>query len=329
MRASFHGHGLGITLHGTLTGPTPWHLNGKVCVSILWWDACLPIDVTFGDGQPASLPEIDPWFGNSDAKVQGLGEAISDPRNWSGSSGPAEVTVVSLAASERTPVDPLGSATLRQKVAPFNRKLEKFGEFKPTGHDRFNLGPSGGSVGVVVPGVQDPVPVTELAVVQDDFAPGHFMKLSNAQKLSLPSYVPMDAGVSVAADRISLGSSDAKTIAYVTKFIDDDGVAHDDPNKLTLTDTQLRGLLKRSPAALGGVRRTGTDRFMLADRPKKIRLGPPLFVVADACTMVRNSAVTGAPISQAEALLALREHVRTNPQDADRFTVIPKYAEAA
>jgi len=75
--------------------------------------------------------------------------------------------------------------------------------------------------------------------------------------------------------------------------------------------------------------RTGTERFMLDDRPKKIRLGPPLFVVADACTMVRNSAITGAPISQTEALLALREHLRTNPQDADRFTVIPKYAEAA
>ncbi len=64
-------------------------------------------------------------------------------------------------------------------------------------------------------------------------------------------------------------------------------------------------------------------------RPKKIRLGPPLFVVADACTMVRNSAVTGAPISQTEAVLALREHLRTNPQDGDRFTVVPQYAEAA
>jgi hypothetical protein len=328
MRASFHGHGFGITLHGNLTGPTPWHLQGKVCVSILWWDACLPIDVTFGDRQPVALPQIDPWDGSPPAQIEGLKQAISDPRNWSGTSGPAELPVVSLAASDRTPIDPLGSATLRQKVAPFNRKLEKFGEFKPIVHDRFDLGPSGGSVGVVVPGLPDPVSVTELAVVQDDFAPGHFMQLSNAQKLSMPSYVPMDAGVSVAADRISLGSSDAKAIEYVTKFIDDEGGVHEGA-KHQLTDAQLAGLLKRSPAALGGVRRTGTERFMLADRPKKIRLNPSLFLVADACTMVRNSAVTGAPISQAEALLALREHLRTNPEDADLFAVIPKYAEAA
>jgi hypothetical protein len=330
VRVSFHGVGFGINLHGDLSGPNPWHLKGKVCVSVLWWDACLPVDVTFGNRQQAALPAIDPWVGDPSVPVTGLKDAISDPRNWEGAAPPAEFKVVSLAASstDRTPIDPLGSATLRQKVAPLNRKLEKFGEFKPVGHDRFDLGPSSGTVGVVVAGQTDPVPVTELEVVQDDFAPGHFMQLSNAQKLSMPSYVPMDAGVSVAADRIALGSSNAETIAYVTKFIDDQGKLHTGA-KHQLTDAQLAGLLKRSASALGGMRRTGNERFMLANRPKKIRLGPALFVVADACTMMRNSAVTAAPISQTEALLALREHLRTNPGDADRFAVVPQYAEAA
>jgi hypothetical protein len=330
VRVSFHGVGFGINLHGNLSGPNPWHLDGRVCVSVLWWDACLPVDITFGDRQQVALPEIDPWFGNPGVPVTGLKDAIADARNWEGAAPPSEFKVVSLAASstDRTPIDPLGSATLRQKVVPLNRKLEKFGEFKPVAHDRFDLGPSGGTVGVLVPGQTDPTPVTELEVVQDDFAPGHFMQLSNAQKLSMPSYTPMDAGVSVAADRITVGSSDAKAIEYVTKFIDDEGVVHEGA-KHQLTDTQLAGLLKRSPAALGGVRRSGSERFILANRPKKIRLGPALFVVADACTMVRNAAVTGAPISQTEALLALREHLRTNPGDADRFAVVPAYAEAA
>jgi hypothetical protein len=331
VRVSFHGVGFGINLHGDLSGPNPWHLKGKVCVSVLWWDACLPVDITFGDRQQAALPQIDPWVGDPGVPVTGLKDAISDPRNWAGSAPPAELNVVSLAASstaDRTPIDPLGSATLRQKVAPFNRKLEKFGEFKPIGHDRFDLGPSVGTVGVVVPGQTEPVPVTELAVVPDDFAPGHFMQLSNAQKLSMPSYVPMDAGVSVAADRIALGSSDATTIAYVTKFIDDQGKVHAGA-KHQLTDTQLVGLLKRSATALAGVRRSGNERFMLAARPKKIRLGPALFVVADACTMVRNPGVTGAPISQTDAVLALREHLRTKPADADSLAVVPQYAEAA
>jgi hypothetical protein len=332
MRVSFHGHGFGITLRGNLTGPTPWHLKGRVCVSILWWDACLPIDVTFGRRAPAALPAVDPWLGDNEVPIVGLAEAISDARNWEGSGLPGEFTVVTLAAAStanRTPIDPLGSATLRQKVAPFNRKLEKFGEYKPVGHDRFGLGPGVGSVSVVIdPVLNTTEQVDEVEVVQDDFAPGHFMQLSNAQKLSLPSYVPMDAGVAVAADKISLGSSDAKTIEYVTKFIDDDGTVHDDV-KHPLDDAQLKAFLKRSPAALGGSRRTGTERFMLDNRPKKIRLLPSLFVVADACTMVRNAAVTGAPVSQTDAILALREHLLTKPEDADRFTVVPKYAEAA
>src|SRR6185369_3057677 len=123
VRISFHGVGFGITLRGSLSGPTPWHVKGKVCVSVLWWDACLPVDVQFGREQPAALPEIDPWFGTApdvDPRVQvaGLGAAVLEARNWAGASPPAGFGVVTLAAAstDRTPIDPLSAATLRQKV---------------------------------------------------------------------------------------------------------------------------------------------------------------------------------------------------------------------
>jgi len=322
VRISFHGHGIGITLRGSLTGPNPWHLKGRVCVSILWWDACLPIDVTFGNDQPATLPEIDPWVGDPAIPLIGLRDAMLDARNWSGTTAAGEQVVVSLAATataQRTPIDPLGSATLRQKVAPLNRKLEKFGEYRPIVNDRFSLGRGVGTVSV------DGVVVEDVEVVEDDFVPGHFMALSNEQKLSLPSYEPMDAGVAIASDRVVLGSQDSQSIAYVTKFIDDAGQAHQDAPH-ALTDAQLAGQLKRSPAALGGVRRTGSERYMLAGRPKKIQLDPRGFVVADACTLARNDAITGTEVSQTQALLALRAHLQANPFDQGRFTVVPVHA---
>jgi hypothetical protein len=88
-------------------------------------------------------------------------------------------------------------------------------------------------------------------------------------------------------------------------------------------------LLKRSPAALGGARRSGTEKYMLADRPRTIRLSAAEFVVVDSCTLVRNGAITGVPLSQTQARLALRDHLRTRPEDQTRFTVLPHYAEAA
>lgn len=323
MRASFHGAGFGITLHGKLTGPNPWHLTGRVCVSVLWWDACLPIDVTFGNAIPVALPEIDPWLGDSTIPVTGLKEAISDARNWAGTSLPSDLNVVTLApasTASRTPIDPLGAATLRQKVVPFNQKLEKFGEYKPKDRERFSLGPGVGSVKV------NDVAVTQVVVVEDDFVPGHFLNLTNEQKLSFPSYEKMDAGIAVAPDRTRLGSSQSRTVAYVTKFIDDDGNTHGDADH-TPDQTELDALMKRSPAGLGGARKAGDQRYMLGSRPRKIQLDPRAFLVADACTLVRNSAITGTETSQIQALLALRDHERLHPEERDRFAVIPAYAE--
>jgi hypothetical protein len=326
VRVSFHGVGFGITLHGSLSGPSPWHLNGKVCVSVLWWDACLPVDVTFGNNQPASLPEMDPWLGNNDLSVTGLADAIGDARNWAGSALPSEFTVVTLAdasTADRTPIDPLGAATLRQKVVPLNRKLEKFGQYKPSGHSQFSLGAGMGTV------LLNNQPVTEIEVVEDEFAPDHFMNLTNEQKLSLPSYEPMDAGISVAPNRTALGSSESRVLDYVTKYIDAEGTVHDNQPRHRLTQAQLEGLLTRSAAALGGIRQAGAEKYILAGRPKKVQLGPRAFVVADACTLVKNASITGTEISQSQAILALNNHVSLNPQDLGRFAVIPAYSARA
>lgn len=326
VRVSFHGVGFGVTLHGSLSGPSPWHLNGKVCVSVLWWDACLPVDVTFGNNQPASLPELDPWLGKNDISIVGLAAAISDPRNWAGSALSSEFTVVTLAdaaTAERTPIDPLGAATLRQKVAPFNRKLDKFGQYKPKDHDQFLLGPGAGTVSI-----NDQV-VTEVEVVEDQFVPDHFMNLTNEQKLSLPSYEPMDAGIAVAPNRTNLGSNESRVLDYVTKYIDAEGTVHDNQPLHRLTQAQLSGLLTRSAAALGGIRQAGAEKYILPGRPKKIQLGPRAFVVADSCTLVKNASITGTETSQSQAILALNDHLSLNPQDRGRFAVIPAYTERA
>ena len=59
-RVSFHGRGIGVHLHAVVNGPSPWRVRGEVCVSILWWDACLGFDKTFGKGERVELPQIIP-----------------------------------------------------------------------------------------------------------------------------------------------------------------------------------------------------------------------------------------------------------------------------
>ena len=49
----------GISISGLISGPSPFHIRGEACVSILFVDICIGFDVTIGeqDGRPASRQE--------------------------------------------------------------------------------------------------------------------------------------------------------------------------------------------------------------------------------------------------------------------------------
>jgi hypothetical protein len=292
----------------------------------------LPIDVKFGRAEPAALPEMDPWEGSppevTDERILviGLRDAIEDARNWEGSTPPAGFAVVSLASAAtatRTPIDPLGAATLRQKVAPLRMDLEKFGEYRPVVNTRFDV------TLVVINGTAE----DNFTFVEDDFAPAHFMELSGSDRLSMPSYDKMDAGISIAPDRVTQGTVGSKVLEYETAFVTAAGERFADAPgdaRFKLTHEQLLAQLERSASALNGLRRSGAQRYMLPlDRPKKVVFSRPTFVVADACSLRRNDLITDTPRSRPQALLALRSHVRSNPADANRFAIVPLSASRA
>jgi hypothetical protein len=330
VRVSFHGFGLGVTLHGSMSGPTPWHFKGRVCVEVAFWDACLPIDVTFGREEPAALPEMDPWLGNEDPNVDprvqviGLGTAVSDPRNWEGEQPADGYSVVSLAPAatlDRTPIDPVGPATLRQKVCPLNQELEKFGEYVPIVNTHFDVS------AVKLAGTEVPYDL-----VEDEFARGQFENLSTAEKLSASSYDQMVGGVRIAPNRVTAGAAGTHTLEYETVFINPAGerVTEEtsDP-RFAPTRNQLLGMLKRSSAGRAGVRRSGVQKYMLTGKPKLLTLDAPTFIVVDACTHVWNTTITPVDVSQTLARAKLKAYEKENPSERGRFAVVPFYARAA
>jgi hypothetical protein len=317
----FHGVGFGIHLNGRLSGPSPWHLDGEVCVSVLWWDACLGIDVTFGESRRAELPPIDPWFGlvpfDPQRPVLGLQAAIQDPRNWTGSTTAGAVPVVALAerpAGVPSPVDPVGAATLRQKVVPLNQKITKFGEFKPVGHDTFKV------TTVLIGGVEQSNVVAE----QEDFVPAHFREMDGAARLSAKPFDKMDAGFTVNAHLATVGTLGEKEIVYETQLLDGNRERVGPQPLYPLTRRHLLGMLNRSAAGLGGSRRSGFNRYF--NPLRKVTLRPERFVVADACTLAPNfSIVPSAGATQTAAALAVEAHLANTPADQGRFAVIPSY----
>jgi hypothetical protein len=322
VRVSFHGVGLGVNLGGTISGPSPWRFSGKVCVSVLFWDACLPVNIKFGHEDPASLQEVDPWFGTpagTDARVQatGLESAVGDIRNWSGSAPPAGISVVTLAqsASEQQPIDPMGPASLRQKVVPLDVKLQKFGEYRPKEHDQFRF--SSAKLNDEPEAGPDQVTFTT-----EQFVPGHFLDLKDDKKLSRDSYEEMKGGFTIAPNNVKIGSEGHQTLAFETALINDAGERSVDPTPFGLTAEQLRAMLGRSASALNGIRRAGSNKYMLDGRPKRVSLSSPKYFVADACTGVANTAVTPTPVSRIDAEQALDDYLLTHPEATGQLEVL-------
>ncbi len=175
-----------VNLKATLTGPMPWHARGKAKISFLFFSASVPFDVEWGDVSQIILPAIDVW--------SELRKALEDPRNWSAVMPPMTSRSVSYRNTHADTenivvVDPFGSLVLRQRVAPLNRMLTKFGNSVPVSDSFFSI-------------TEVNAANTKLSGINkehDLFAPAQFREMSDDEKLSVPEFERMESGLSISS----------------------------------------------------------------------------------------------------------------------------------
>ncbi|HKQ04854.1 MAG TPA: DUF6603 domain-containing protein [Blastocatellia bacterium] len=303
---------LGIYVTATLSGPTPYHIIGEAKVSILFFEVSAHIDFTFGDEKHESVPGADPW--------PLLEAAVEDQRNWSASLPPASVAAVTLAAPEgnQAPVlvDPMGGITLRQKVVPFNQRLTKFGEAAPKVHDLFQLEEVKlGSSSLRLP---DP----ELNLVSDHFAPGQFREMTDAEKISSPSFVDLPSGFTLASDALTVGGGMETRVEYTTKLIDTKNKTSVDAGTHPVSGATLLQMARRgaqgSELAMAGLSKYAPSP---AD-PKLVALAEEQFVVAQKADLKMRADITH-PVSKGLAQLALADYLSRKPSEREMLQVIP------
>jgi hypothetical protein len=83
-------------------------------------------------------------------------------------------------------VHPFGTLVFSQKVVPLGVQITKFSNKKPQGASRFELSKLRSDT---TPLASEPV--------KEQFAPGQFFELSDAEKLSRKSFEPMPSGVKI------------------------------------------------------------------------------------------------------------------------------------
>ena len=207
----YHGRLLmGISFKGRLAGPTPWQVEGKASISLLFFSVSVHFSRTFGSKTAPPLPAA--------VDVVGLiAAAVADPRNWSGAVPRNSAPVVTI---RETPppanglrVHPWAELTLRERMAPLNRPITKLGTAPIIG------GPITVTVTLTNRAGAQPWRTTP---VSEPFALAQYEELREDEQLAQPAFVPLDGGLTVAADDLAVDEEAglAAPIAYETLVLD-------------------------------------------------------------------------------------------------------------
>jgi hypothetical protein len=178
-----------IRLQLTLEGPVLWRARGKASFEIGFVFTVtigVKFDVTFGDPVAALL-------GAAFDVLEELAAAAADPANWVPRLPSAAHQSVTLRA--RPPDDtslvlhPFGFLDISQKVVPLGLPIQRVGAAVPEGGSVFRI------VDVTLGGTTAPTDAR-----REEFAPAQFFDLTDAEKLSRPSFEELEAGVAIGGE---------------------------------------------------------------------------------------------------------------------------------
>lgn len=308
-----------VNLQATLSGPRPWRARGKASISLLFIDVSVSFDQQWGDASKVRLPEIDVW--------DQLKSALEDPRNWNAVLPPESSRSVGYRNIDNDPqevvvVDPFGSLTMRQKVAPLNRELTKFGNSAPSsGNSYFDIREVRAAGG-------NPLPTNK---VYDLFAPAQFKEMTDDQKLSQPEFENMESGISMGAG--SAKTSDKDTIKeaemiFETYIIDLKG-KREEHQKIKVSSSEAATLSQFGALKRSRWWNSGEDKYfpdVLEEAPAVV-MEDEYFVIAGKGDLKRRDDILNGSVqlTRSEAYEIMNEYIRNHPEETEILQVMPAY----
>lgn len=194
-----------IRLEFSLEGPTPYRARGSGYISILFWEFSADFDVTWGETQDTSLPPI---------QVMPLLKAEFEKiENWKAELPKGSNLYVSMreltGAADLLVLHPVGVLRISQRAIPLDLTLDKIGSQKAEDGKKFSVSVTTDNLGVK-------------GKVDEQFALAQFQNMTDAEKLSRPSFEPNPGGVdvSVSGSQLKTSKSVKRIVRYETIIID-------------------------------------------------------------------------------------------------------------
>jgi hypothetical protein len=289
-----------VHLDGKLSGPTPWHIAGKASLSLLFFDVTVHFDKTWGTTAGA-LPAPNP--------LPALAAALAQRSSWTGALPPTVRAAITPAGSpaeadDAVLLDPAAPLRISQRVVPLDQPITRF---------------AGTPLGQTTTLTLDSLTAFNNATAPSgttsaEFAPAQFLELTDAQKLSLPSFSAFDAGVELGGDAVDLGASSRTRaaitpISYVTTTLDS-RVA---PVPRSTYSPSLATVLALGDSA--AIPQPGLGRYTPPiGAPARVSLGADQWTIATTSDLTIRSDIP-CDGSKLNAHLALSAYLATHPEE--------------
>jgi hypothetical protein len=306
---------LGLNVDGTLSGPRPWHMHGDASISLFFFSVSASVNLTWGDSTPVTLPQK--------SVLDDLVPALQNPQNWSAALPGGTTQAVSFVSAKPDDttllVHPMGTLTVREKVVPLDLAISQYGNATPSDGTYFSISK------VVINSQKEPQ-----QSITDYFAAGQFLTLSDADKLSRPSFEQFDTGVTIGSSAIISGADSPRTVQYDERYIDV-------PNGFSRL-TALYSMPASIHSALVGwgagftspLKNSGMEKY------RGLVVGPAIttedssYVIAAVTDLaIRADILTAAGTTYFQARAALDAHLAAHPEDAAELQILPEHEVAA
>jgi hypothetical protein len=313
---SYKGHSLaGLSVTGVFTGTSPWHIHGEATIHILCFSVSGSVDATWGQSiTPAPPPE---------AVLPDLLPALADPQNWGAALPDGATPVVTLSApkpSQKTViVHPMGTLTVREKVVPLDLPITHYKGGTPSDGHLFSISD-----------VQINTSEASTQSIQDYFAAGQFLDLSDADKLSRPSFESHHAGVQIGSTNICSGPDSARNVTYDEYFIVDPNSPSIYSQAYIMPAEVHLALSKQGAAYQSGARNSGLNKYRNGPATPAVLASDPSYVVVSTDDLsIRNDISPSGGATYFQAHAALNKHLATHPQDRGSVEVLPLHEATA
>jgi hypothetical protein len=304
----------GIQLSASLSGPRPWHLHGDASFSILFFSVSASIDLTWGDATPATLP--------STPVLPPLAAALGNPGNWSVALPSQASQPVTLRTSQPPAqamlAHPMGTLTARETVVPLDIPVTQFNGAAPADGTEFHI------KAVTLNGA-----AADYAAHTEEFAIAQYTTMSDADKLSAPSYEPFDAGVAIGAQPVAGGHDSPRAVTYQERYIDDYAQQSRFGSIYTMPATVHAALAGNGAGARSPVAAGGLQRFATPGLNNPIAVSPVQYTIASTTDLTARADILAAATTRYEAVCAMAAYLGAHPAEQGTVQVVAAHEVAA